>query len=104
MRSLVVAALVIAALVSVFASAAPTAQDTAEVADVQCCWSKWGSTCGNYPATGKGGLCSTDWSKKCSSPGNCPTTTSTTASTSSPNTSASRKKQPGGAWVARELR
>merc|ERR1711935_579843 len=92
MRSLVVAALVIAALVSAFASAAPTAQDTAEVADVQCCWSKWGSTCGNYPATGKGGLCSTDWSKKCSSPGDCPTTPVTPKPTPKPTPSGPTPK------------
>ena len=41
-----------------------------------CCWSKWGdkSTCGNYPSGGQSGLCSTDWSKKCIGPGDCPAT------------------------------
>ena len=40
----------------------------------RCCWSKWGdkSTCGGYPASGHGGLCSTDWFKHCTGAGSCP--------------------------------
>lgn len=40
-----------------------------------CCWSKWGDKqqCGDYPAAGRGGLCSTDWEEPCSGPGDCPT-------------------------------
>merc|ERR1719183_3056936 len=56
----------VAALVVSFTCAHPD--------DARCCWSKWGTaaTCGNYPANGKGGLCSTDWSKKCSTDTDCP--------------------------------
>merc|ERR1719162_2123114 len=39
-----------------------------------CCYSKWGdkSSCGDYPASGHGGLCSTDWTKSCTGPISCP--------------------------------
>jgi len=42
----------------------------------RCCWSKWGdkSSCGDYPAGGTGGRCSTDWTKTCSGIGDCPAT------------------------------
>merc|ERR1712028_92670 len=52
------------------ASAAPSPEAVA------CCWSAWGAkdACGSYPSGGKGGLCSTDFSKKCSSATDCPTT------------------------------
>merc|ERR1719199_639990 len=58
--------------IAVAAAASATVADAA----VNCCWSKWGdaSTCGNYPSSGKGGLCSTEWTKSCSGPGDCPTT------------------------------
>ena len=48
----------------------------ATTVDPRCCYSKWGdnTTCGLYPSGGSGGLCTTDWTKKCNSPGDCPAT------------------------------
>lgn len=41
----------------------------------QCCWSKWGdaNTCGSYPSGISGAHCNTDWTKTCSSDGDCKT-------------------------------
>merc|ERR1712166_1742051 len=38
--------------------------------------SAWGdaSSCGNYPRSGSGALCATDWTKKCSGDADCPAT------------------------------
>ena len=57
-------------LASIVGSAFGSASSSAK-----CCFSKWGDakSCGNYPATGHGGLCSTDWSKSCHGSGSCPT-------------------------------
>jgi len=38
----------------------------------KCCWSKWGATCGGYPSEAHGAKCATDWTKTCSSDGECP--------------------------------
>merc|ERR1711957_502914 len=41
----------------------PTPSPSPGPSTAKCCWSAWGdaSSCGSYPGSGSGGLCTTDW-------------------------------------------
>ena len=66
------------AIIAAFVQSLPNLPDDSQtppsLGAARCCFSKWGdkSQCGRYPAGGHGGLCSTDWTKSCTSAGLCP--------------------------------